>query len=346
MQSEPLVSMVIVNYNSGELLRRCLESVRIQTYPKWEVIIVDNASHDASLRTVEGLDRITIVRNNRNVGFAAGQNQGMRQALGRYLMPLNFDIEMTPQFLDHMVAAIESSPSIGTVTGKLMQMGEEAKRLDLFYSTGHLMPPNRFPLHRGAGERDCGQYDQIEEVFGAPGAAPLYRREMLEDVAFQGQYFDESFFTWYEDVDLDWRAQWRGWKCLYTPWAVAYHRGHPEGLGRNLKHIAISIRNRWLMIAADECMVCASRNAFALIGYELGLLRYVVRANLPSAYAKALWSFVHLLPLAQKKRQHIRKRAVVNCPFRDAAEPRLCKEYSQVFHLSHERRRTDRAQTN
>ena len=107
------------------------------------------------------------------------------------------------------------------------------------------MPPNRFVLHRGANERDVGQYDYICDVFGAPGAAPLYRREMLNDIEFQGQYFDESLFTWYEDVDLDWRAKNFGWRCVYTPKAVAYHIGHPEGHGGDLWKISLQIRNRW-----------------------------------------------------------------------------------------------------
>ena len=306
MSPEKLVSIVIVNYNSGELLPHCLASIARQTYPNWEIIIVDNASRDESLQYAEQCDRATVIRNSDNLGFAAAQNQGLGLAQGDYLMPLNFDIEMTPQFLEEMVAAIEVLPIIGTVTGKLLGMDADGTYLDTFYSTGHIMPPDGYVLHRGAGERDAGQYDEMGEVFGAPGAAPLYRREMLEHIAFRGQYFDESLFTWYEDVDLDWRAQRLGWKCLYTPKAVAYHAGHPEGHGGNMWQLAISIRNRWLVVLANSNF--KARTLFAIFSYELRLLRYVLRRGYLSAYVNAWKQFFGLMHTALEKRRWMKQR--------------------------------------
>ncbi len=306
MSLDKLISIVIVNYNAGTLLPRCLASIARQTYPNWEVIIVDNASRDESLRYARQFDRATVVCNADNRGFAAAQNQGLGLARGGYLMPLNFDIEMTPRFLEEMIAAMDVSPLIGTVTGKLLGMAADGAYLDTFYSTGHILPPDGYVLHRGEGERDAGQYDEMSEVFGAPGAAPLYRRDMLEDIAFRGQYFDESLFTWYEDVDLDWRAQQLGWKCLYTPKAVAYHLGHPEGHGGNMWQLAISIRNRWLVVLANSDF--KARTLFAILGYELRLLRYVVRNGYLSAYVNAWKQFFGLMHTAVEKRRWLRQR--------------------------------------
>lgn len=306
MSPEKLVSIVIVNYNSGELLPQCLASIARQTYPNWEVIIVDNASRDESLQYARQFDRATVICNSDNRGFAAAQNQGLGLARGGYLMPLNFDIEMTSRFLEEMVAAMETSPAIGTVTGKLLGMDADGTYLDTFYSTGHIMPPDGYVLHRGEGERDEGQYDAMCEVFGAPGAAPLYRREMLEDIAFRRQFFDESLFTWYEDVDLDWRAQRLGWKCIYTPKAVAYHAGHPEGHGGNMWQLTISIRNRWLVVLANSDF--RVRTVFAIIRYELRLLRYVVRRGYLSAYVSAWKQFLSLMHTALKKRRWLMQR--------------------------------------
>ncbi|MBN1136110.1 MAG: glycosyltransferase family 2 protein [Anaerolineae bacterium] len=307
MSPDAMVSIVIVNYNAGELLHRCLASIARQTCPNWEVIIVDNASQDESLQCVEQFGRVRVIRNSKNVGFATAQNQGLGLAQGCYLMPLNFDIEMTPRFLDEMVAAMELAPTIGIVTGKLMTMSTDGRHLDTFYSTGHVMPPNGYALHRGEGERDQGQYDDMGEVFGAPGAAPLYRREMLADIAFRGQIFDESLFTWYEDVDLDWRAQRLGWKCVYTPTAVAYHVGHPEGHGGNLWQLAISIRNRWLVVLANSDF--STSTVSALLRYELSLIRYVVRNGYLSAYVNAWKQFLGLMHTAVEKRRWTMQRA-------------------------------------
>jgi GT2 family glycosyltransferase len=292
-----------------------MQSIGAQTFRDYAVIIVDNASTDGSLDYAEAFSGIRVAKNERNVGFAVAQNQGMRLAHGKYIMPLNFDIHLDPDFLENMVDAIEGADNIGWVCCKLMQMAADGTHSNRFYSTGHLLPPNRFPLHRGAGEEDTGQYDQPGEVFGSPGAAPLYKREMLEDIAFRGQYFDESFFLWYEDVDLDWRARWRGWKCVYTPSAVAHHLGHSGGFEGNQKLAATSILNRWLMVAANECPHCLRRNWAALTAYELSLIRYVVLAGLLPAYLNAVRKFAALRPLVRAKRKHILDQARVSCPF-------------------------------
>jgi len=309
------LSIIIVNYNSGSFLNGCLSSIKDQTMRDYEVIIVDNASVDGSLAYTDALRGIRIVRNRRNVGFAVAQNQGMRLARGKHLMPLNFDLCLTPTFLEQMVNALERDDSVGWVCGKLMQMAQDGTTTNRFYSTGHLLPPNRFPLHRGAGEEDRGQYDQHTSVFGSPGAAPLYKRAMLNDTAFRGQFFDESFHLWYEDVDLDWRARWRGWSCVFAPQAVAHHLGHPEGPSKDRRLVANSILNRWRMIAANECPHCLQRNWPAMSRYELSLLRYVATTGLLPAYFRAMRRFSELWPLTMDKRKEILNRAQVACPF-------------------------------
>lgn len=311
----PQVSAIIVNFNSGDYLPRVLSSVVAQTiYPDIEIIVVDNASSDHSMGYLQDFPQVRAVSSPVNTGFAGGQNTGLRMARGRYLMPLNFDIELEADFVERMVSALEREPAAGSVCGKLMQMTPAGQRSDRFYSTGHLLPHDRFPLHRGAGEADRGQYDRAVRVFGAPGAAPLYRREMIDDIAYEDQYYDETFFTWYEDVDLDWRAGWRGWYCLFAPDAVAHHVG---GVSANIGsefYVTTTIRNRWMMIAADECPHCLRQNRRALLAYELGLLGYVTRIGRLAAYGRALSQYRARLPYIKRKRDAIRARAVVACP--------------------------------
>ena len=307
------LSIIIVNYNSGDYLGRCLHSIDAQTFRDYEVIIIDNASSDGSLSQVETSDNVTVVCNDANIGFAPAQNQGMRMAQGAYLMPLNFDILLTPTFLEEMITALEFGNRVGSVSGKLLRMTPQGGRTYRIDNAGLLLPRNRFPVHRGGGEMDRGQYDDVALVFEAMGAAALYRREMLEDIAYSGQYFDESFFTWYEDIDLEWRARLQGWDCIYTPRAVAYHVGDPHGHGRSRFGAEISMRNRWKMMLSNECPHCLLRNAPWLIAEELALICHVFRHGLSAAYLRALRSFALSVPVTLEKRRRVRGRAVRRC---------------------------------
>lgn len=306
------VSVIIVNYNAGEYLQSCVESIRLQTLREHEIIIVDNCSTDRSLDWLFWGNDIRLVKNECNLGFAAAQNQGMRLARGRYLMPLNFDILLEHRFLEEMVAAMGLSERIGAVSGKLLRLTEQGQS-NVIDNAGLLLSRRRVPLHRGRGEVDAGQYDEYVRVFGAMGAAALYRREMLEDIAYNGQYFDESYFMWYEDIDLDWRARLRGWDCLYTPRAVAYHVGDVHGHGRSRLGARVSMRNRWKTILTNECAGCLARNCLHLLGEELALLGHVARFGLFREYMWAVSSLLTCLPEILKKRRWVRSRAKLRC---------------------------------
>lgn len=310
MSSPALVSIVIVNYNAGDFLRRCLTYVMAQTHPSWEVIIVDNASQDDSLAQVDGLERVTIIRNRSNLGFAAGQNQGLIMARGTYLMPLNFDIRMTTTFLAQLVAALDSNPTSGSACGKLLRMNPDWTPTQEIDTTGLLMPRTLAPTSRGHGQIDRGQFNYPIQVFGAQGAAPLYRREMLADAAFDGQYFDERFFMWYEDVDLDWRSYLRGWTCSFVPSAVAHHLGHADTKRQNSFHIKTTLRNRWWMLltnlSGSELRQCWS----TLLKYEAGQFLYVLRVGCFLAYVSALRELLTSRRYVARKRRWVRSRAV------------------------------------
>ena len=309
----PVVSIVIVNYNAGPYLRRCLDSLEKQSLRDFELIVVDNASKDQSLADAECRPWIKVVKNEVNLGFAPAQNQGMRLARGSYLMPLNFDIHLMPEFLSSAVSAFEQYPQVGTVSGKMLQMRPDGEWTDIVDNAGLLLPKRRFPIHRGNGEPDQGQYQQPALVFGAMGAAAVYRREMLEDIAYRDQYFDESFFTWYEDIDLDWRGRLRGWDCLYLPQAVAYHVGDPQMNLRTPFAARHGIRNRWQMILANECPHCMLHNFHWFCVEEISLLRHVVTHGQLQAYMKGSFEFISRLPSVIKKRRWVRRRATRSC---------------------------------
>lgn len=296
-----LISIIVVNYNSGHQLPRCLASLQRQTWRNFEVIVVDNASTDNSMAHLDAYPEVRKVYNTTNRGFAAGQNQGIAVAQGEYILALNYDLVMLPDFLEQLVNALAKDREAGWACGKMLNMTSDGKASHTIYAVGHVLPPDRFAKLRGNGEVDHGQYDQAEYVIGAPGAAALYKREMVEDISFEGQFFDESFFTWGEDVDVDWRAHNRGWKCLYVPAAVVYHQGHVGEVYQEpfrSFYVRTTIRNRWLMILANE----RRPQIFSLIAYEWSLLLYVIRAHLVTAYVGAIISSLRLGLTVLRKR--------------------------------------------
>lgn len=253
MASHDFVSVTIVTYNSGRYIKRCLESVLAQKGPQFEVIVIDNNSTDGTRDILEPYEeRCTIIFNERNVGFAAAQNQAIRLARGNWVLTLNPDVLLMPYFIQALLEAGRLDNRIGTVCGKLLVMSPDfnidAKpRVD---STGIYFTPYLRHLDRGSRQIDNGHYLKREYVFGATAAAALYRREMIEDISIDGEFFDSDFFVYREDADVAWRAQLMGWRCLYTPYARGYHvRAVLPGNRRALpKEINMhSVKNRFMM---------------------------------------------------------------------------------------------------
>ncbi len=253
MSHKDLVSVTIVTYNSGRFIRRCLESTLSQKYPHLEVIVIDNGSTDGTIDILERFeDRCLIIYNDQNIGFAAGQNQAIHLSHGEWVLALNPDVLLFPDFIQSLVDAGQMDSKIGTVCGKLMAMNSsfDLKTEPLLDSTGIYFTPNLRHLDRGSLEPATGRFDTAEYVFGATGAAALYRRTMIDDVSINREFYDEDFFAYREDADVSWRAQLLGWKCLYTPYAKAYHVRTVRPSNRSSISPLInmhSVKNRFLM---------------------------------------------------------------------------------------------------
>jgi GT2 family glycosyltransferase len=219
----PKVQIGIVTCNSGRHLKACLESVQAQRFKDISICLWDNASTDetseivAAYRGFLSFERISKI----NVGFCSAHNRLIESGVSEYILALNPDVVLEPDFIEVLVSELDRDPGAGSATGKLLRRYSEPRILD---STGIYFTPNQRHLDRGSGEIDSGQYDRVEYVFGASGAAAFYRRAMLEDIRQGGEYFDESFFAYREDADIAWRAQWMGWNCLYVPQAIAFHK--------------------------------------------------------------------------------------------------------------------------
>jgi len=190
------------------------------------------------------------------------------------------------------------------------EAGYPSTRLD---STGIVLDRYRKNHERGHGEEDTGQYEQIEDVFSAMGAAPLYRRAMLEDIRVDGEIFDEDFFAYREEVDLAWRAHLRNWRCLYTPAAVAFHvhAYRPESRSsRPAWQRRLQFRNRYLLMLKNDTPGNLLRHAPYILSYEVAALGYALLVD--RCLLGGYWDVLQLLPKMMRKRRYIQSHRLAS----------------------------------
>lgn len=313
-------SITIVTWNSRDTVLACLTSIFRQSLQDFGIIVVDNASRDDTLQLIEQRygARVRLITNASNEGYCRAHNTAIGLSNGEYVLTLNPDVVLTPTFLEHAVGALESTPDIGSVNGKLLRVGPEAFENGRFEippgelpidSAGLVMFRTRRQFLRGYMEKDSGQFKQAAYIFGPDGAAALYRRDMLEDVKIDGQYFDESFFAHKEDVDLAWRAQLFGWKSLFAPNAVAFHvRGFKPGERRAMpaEIRGHAIKNRYLMLMKNEVRQTFWRDWLRILSYDLKILGYLLLFEQRSLLA--FWHCLRLAPAALRWRRTIQSK--------------------------------------
>jgi GT2 family glycosyltransferase len=312
MMTDPLVSIGIVTWNNSDSLSDCLRSILGQDHKNWELIVVDNASSDASPALAAQLfPEARVIRNINNTGFCHAHNQAILASNGSYYLALNPDVIMQPGYISVLVSVLEAHPDYGSCAGKLLQSvpNGQAAVLD---STGLFIDRQRRQYLRGHAELDAGQYEE-GEIFGVDGAAPLYRRAMLDDTRIDGQYFDEAFFVHKEDVDLAWRARLLGWRCWYAPQAVAVHpRNFRPGQPRERSSPAVrlhAVKNRYLLIIKNESRCGWWQDGINILWYDLKILGFLCLFE--RSTLKALTMLPAIYPRARSWRREIWKRVKV-----------------------------------
>jgi GT2 family glycosyltransferase len=285
MESAKMLTINIVTWNSARFLPDLFASLDQQTDRAFTVTVVDNASTDGTLRWLqEHRPDVTVLRNFRNQGFARGHNQAIELALSRwdaaawshrYVLVANPDLLFRADAIERLLDYAESHPEVSSMVPKLLRATTvagadmeypETEKTNTIDAIGMRMFKSRRVVDYGAGEEDRGQYDGVRELFGPSGACGLFRASALQDVKFNGEYYDEDFFAYQEDVDLAWRMRRLGHVCHFVPGAVAWHhRRAPSVPGAGwiaswrlrLKKSPIvnycSTRNHgWVMLKNDE----------------------------------------------------------------------------------------------
>jgi GT2 family glycosyltransferase len=289
-----------VNYNGSTYIANCLGSVLKSSYDPFEIILVDNASTDDSISIVKELfndDRIIIVRNSSNLGFAEGNNIGAEYARGGYLVFLNNDTKVEPTWVEELVKVMESDPKIGAAQSKLLMLNHDGRIID---STGDFLDFYGVAMQRGLGEEDLGQHENVEEVFSARGACMIVRRSVIREVGL----FDPDFFMTLEDIDLCWRIRLKGYKVVYVPRSVVYHKGF--GTPSNLRAYH-GEKNVFLLMIKNYNSFNLMLHLFPHLIITLGILMFdiFVRRNMVLVYEKInvlKWNLLNLQRIITKRR--------------------------------------------
>lgn len=301
----PAASIIITNWNGQKWLADCLESLRRQSYPDFEIILVDDGSTDGSAAWVaEHYPEVRLIRLEQHLGFAGANNVGIRAAGGRYIVTLNNDTRADPDWLRELIGGL-AAPDIGMVAAQMLVWD----RPDTLDSAGIKVDWAGFGWNLSAGQ-PANTAACRRDVFGPCAGAALYRREMLEQIGL----FDEDFYTYYEDIDLAWRAQRAGWRCLYVPTARVLHYHSATGGKASPRKIFLLSRNRWWTIAKNVDARDLWWSLVLIAGYDLASLLYQLYRQRNFAPLRARWQALAGLPKMLAKRFPAAKRVKLSLP--------------------------------
>lgn len=245
MKSQPLLSVVIVSWQEPHRLPECLACLSASATVPLEIVVVNNGLPEALPELHSHGNNIRIIQNRENVGYSAANNQGIHSTRGEFVLFLNPDAYVETSCIPELIGALQADRQLGFVHGKLLRHG----RPNVLDGAGIAVSRGRKFWDRGSGQPDRGQFDRGGASFAGCGALLMFRRAALKDVRFDDEYFDEDFFAYKEDIDLCWRAWWRGWRGRYVPSAVAAHaRGHD--LPQVDAGIVRGLRDRWAALKA------------------------------------------------------------------------------------------------
>jgi GT2 family glycosyltransferase len=297
---------VIPNWNGKELLSTCLDAVRRQTFTAFETIVVDNGSSDGStIFLSEGYPEVQVLAFETNRGFSAAVNAGIRSSSGTYVALLNNDVEVESTWLEELTDALDRNPHVSFCASKVLNF----YRRQVIDSAGDAFSTYGVSYSIGQGELDCDKFGQQRLVFGACAAAAIYRRAMLEEVGL----FDEGFFAYLEDVDLSFRAQLLGHRCLYVPTAVAYHIHGATSRRTGTFPVFLGHRNTVLLLAKDMPARLLVRFLPRLLFVFLGRAMSFARRGMLMLYLKANLRGVLGVPAVLPARRAImRSRRISN----------------------------------
>ncbi len=292
------VSVIIVNWNGKKFLKNCLSSVFKQTYKNFEVLMVDNASKNDSVEFVKkNFPNVKVIQNNKNYGFAEGNNIGIRKAKGKYIVLLNNDTIVDRNWLEELVKIADSNKRIGMIAPKTLYMNGKIDTLGLMILKSGLA-------------WDIKDKKDLKWLFCPSGVSALYKKEMLEDIKLDGEYFDKDFFCYSEDLDLGFRARLNGWKCASAPKSVVHHIHGGSTGGISDFAVYYGHRNNIWTILKNYPIRLLLRHLFWIVSAQLILVLVYFIKGKPLLILKSKFSAIAGLPKMLKTRKVIQKNKI------------------------------------
>ncbi|MDD5119817.1 MAG: glycosyltransferase family 2 protein [Candidatus Omnitrophica bacterium] len=278
------VSVIIVTIGAKDYIKSSLDSVFKQTSLPQEVIVIDNSlKPELGLQINKLYPLVKVYSEKENLFYSLSLNKGIDSTRGEFVLCLNDDVVLERDFIQEALKAFLVNNKIGLVGGRMLRSKGE-----ILDSTGLFLTPWRSAKDRGYGMASLNVFDEPGFIFGVNGAAAFYRRKMLEEIKEGADYFDSRFRMFYEDMDISWRANKKGWRAYYFPSAVARHvRGgsfRPDcGIDKAVarryldEHLHYElIKNRYLTILKNETFSGFILHLLPVLIYELHLWAYIL----------------------------------------------------------------------
>lgn len=327
----PIISINLVVYNEEKRIQKCLEAVFNQTYQNFEVLVFNNQSTDNTLAVVKqnfsqeiSSGKLKIHEADKNYGFGPGQNRAGKITSGKYILGLCADVWLKEDFLEKAVETMENDPKIGALQAKIYRLidGQKSKIID---TCGFEIYKSRRVVNRGHGmEDDAGLLHKPKEIFSYEGACPFWRREALDDAAIFGEYHDEDYFWYGDDIDLGWRMHLLGWKNYFNPQIIAWHERQTtkrlskskwdfvkqrKSLSKNKKMLDwVNLR---LTFVKNDVGLLERPDIYLFLSREIQLFIYSLIFE-PYTIIIGIPRFLKCLPSALKKRGEIMRRRKVS----------------------------------
>jgi GT2 family glycosyltransferase len=276
MENHYKLSIIILTYNSRQNVEQLLESIKNQTFKDYEIIVVDNASQDETVKFIkDNYPKIKIIINPENYWYAKGNNIGIRQTQGEYVLICNDDIKLDTNCLQWLIEDLDKEEEIGVITGKIMRLTDDSD-YSIVDCAGLKRTIYRKFSNIGENQEDKGQFDNYQDIFGVSGAFFLARKKALDSIKYKQEYFDEDFIAYKEDIDLSYRLRHKGWKIKYEPKAVIWHKRSikkdDSRKNKNKLIKAYSYRNHLWVLLKNEKIT----SGIFILPYELLKFIYIL----------------------------------------------------------------------
>lgn len=308
------VSVIVLNWNGERFIGETISHLLKTRYSPLEIIVVDNHSSDNSLAILKSFPEITIIQNQENLGFAEGNNVGIRRAGGKYIALVNNDLKVEPDWLDPLIEFLENNPDYAAVQPKILSWANPTM-FEYAGGVGGFIDRYGYPFTRGRimhyVEEDRGQYDTICDVFWVSGACMVVRKSVVDEVGLM----DKDFFLHQEEIDWCWRMQLAGYKLAAIPWSNAYHFGggslnydHPFKLYLNYRNnLTMLLKNMDLfrLLSVLPIRIILDFGAFFhnIVQGKMGNAFSIVRG-----YFAVLWRIFRIMQKRKRIRQMVRKQ--------------------------------------